>query len=84
MLRISWKNDYIVITGDLNARIGNLTLKQLIGPHGEPTLNDNGIKLRDFCTFNKLRVTNTFFKHKNTHNYTWEARGTISIKIIQL
>jgi len=29
----------------------------------------------DFCTFNNLKILNTFFKHKEIHKFTWEARG---------
>ena len=35
--------------------------------------------MRDFCAFNKLKITNSFYIHKDIHNYTWEARGTKSI-----
>jgi len=35
--------------------------------------------LRDFCAFNKLQITNSFYRHKNIHKYTWEARGTKSV-----
>jgi len=35
--------------------------------------------LRDFYAFNKLKITNTFYRHKNIHKFTWEARGTKSI-----
>jgi hypothetical protein len=73
------KNDYVVAAGDLNARTGNLTVPELIGHNGEIKLNGNGKCLRDWCTFNNLRITNTFFNHKDIHKYTWEARGTKSI-----
>jgi hypothetical protein len=72
------KKDYIMLTGDLNAIIGDLTIPKLIGPHVESILNENGQKLRDFCTFDKLRITNTFFKHRNIHKYTSEARSSKS------
>jgi hypothetical protein len=75
------KNDYIMLTGDLNARVGNLTIPKLFRPHVEPVLNENGQKLRDFCTFNKLRITNTFFKHRNIQKHTWVARDTKSILV---
>lgn len=73
------KNDYIVIGGDLNARIGNTPVKDIIGINREPTLNQNGKMLRDFVSFNKMRIENTFFKHKEIHKYTWSARGLRSI-----
>jgi hypothetical protein len=35
--------------------------------------------LRDFCAFHKLKITNSFCRHKDIHKFTWEARGTRSI-----
>jgi len=35
--------------------------------------------LRDFCAFNKLKITNSFYRHKDIHKFSWEARGTKSI-----
>jgi hypothetical protein len=32
--------------------------------------------LIDFCLFNKLKLTGTFFRHKNIHKFGWEARDT--------
>jgi hypothetical protein len=36
----------------------------------------NGKLLIEFATFNNMRITNTFFKHRNIHKYTWSQRGT--------
>ena len=38
-----------------------------------------GAALRDFCAFNELKITNSFYRHKDIHKFTWEARGTRSI-----
>ena len=73
------KNDHVIIGGDLNARIGNMTVPKLIGKYGETKLNHNGNYLRDFCTYNHLRITNTFYLHKEIHKYTWAQRGQKSI-----
>jgi hypothetical protein len=32
-------------------------------------------KLKDFASVNELKVTNTFFIHKEIHKMTWSARG---------
>jgi len=29
--------------------------------------------------FNKLKITNSFYRHKDIHKFTWEARGTKSV-----
>jgi hypothetical protein len=73
------KNDKVIISGDLNARIGTETTNDLIGPHGEVELNDGGEYLWEFCAYNKLRITNSFFRHKDIHKFTWAERGSKSI-----
>jgi len=73
------KNDYIMLIGDMNARVGNNRIANVMGTNGEATLNSNGRKLIDFCKFNNLKIMNTFFKHREIHKFTWEARGHKSI-----
>ena len=68
-----------MLIGDMNARVGNNRVANIVGTNGEATLNSNGRKLIDFCTFNNLKIMNTFFKHKEIHKFTWEARGHKSI-----
>jgi len=35
--------------------------------------------IEGFCAFNKLKITNSFYRHKYIYKFTWEARGTKSI-----
>ena len=42
-------------------------------------MNHNGAALRDFCAFNNLKITNSFYRRKDIHKFTWKARGTKSI-----
>ena len=49
-----------------------------MGTNGEPALNNNK-RLTDFCTFNNLKIINTFFQHKEIYKFTWEATGYKSI-----
>lgn len=44
----------------------------------EDTCNGNGKNLRDFATFNRLKLTNTFFR-KCVYKYTWTGKGYISL-----
>lgn len=46
--------------GDLNARVGNDPILNVIGCFGDGMCNEN--ILRDFNTFNQLKITNTFGK----------------------
>jgi len=73
------KNHYTMLIGDMNARVGNNRVAIIVGTNGEARLNSNGRKLIDFCTFSNLKIMNTFFKQKEIHKFTWEARGHKSI-----
>ena len=64
---------------DMNARVGNNRIANIVGTIGEATLNSNGRKLVDFCTFNNLKIMKTFFNHKEIHKFTLEARVHKSI-----
>ena len=63
----------------MNFRVGNNRVANIVGTSGEAILKSNSRKLIDFCTFSNLKIMNTFFKHKEIHKLTWEARGNKSI-----
>ena len=67
------KKENIILPGDFNARIGNQPIPEFTGTYGEHVTNHNGAALRDFCPFNKLKITNSFYRHKGIHIFTWEA-----------
>lgn len=69
----------IIIGGDLNARVGNLPIPGIIGTFGENVINRNGEELRQFATYNRLKITNTFYRKKDIHKYTWCARNQRSL-----
>ena len=53
----------------------------MIGRNGDAHTNKNGEMVLDFCANNAMSITNTFFKHKAHHKYTWrqDTRGYRSI-----
>ena len=63
--------------GDFNARIGTdtNTWHTVLGSHGVGEVKGNGERLLDFCVINKLLITNTWFRHKLQHQYTWHRNG---------
>ena len=67
--------DEVVVTGDLNARVGRDSNSQVVGIWGEDTLNDNGRRWRSLCSEFSLKIQNTFFQHKEPHKWTWTKPG---------
>ncbi|XP_045474908.1 craniofacial development protein 2-like [Harmonia axyridis] len=62
----------VILTGDLNARVGSRFDHDVVGQFGEICVNNSGETLMDFCTQNFLKILNGFFEHKKIHRYTWE------------
>ena len=52
------RGDVLIVMGDLNARVGNVTevWGEILGKHGEVACNDNGGRLLQFCSENNLVV----------------------------
>jgi hypothetical protein len=42
-------------------------------------VNRNRQTLREFASFNDLKIANTFFRKKEIHKYIWSARGSKTI-----
>ena len=68
--------DFLVITGDFNARVGKQTedFEDVIGKYAKgEKMSDNGRKLAEMCQRNNLILQNTVFKHKMAHRTTWTS-----------
>ena len=68
-------HDLIILMGDLNAQLHSDRngYKLIKGPFGTGNLNNNGERMQDFCQQNKLKIMNTFFRHKPIHKTTWTS-----------
>ena len=78
------KNDILLITGDLNAKVGKGTPeeREVLGQHGTGDRNENGERLCEFCEMNGLVITGTIFPHKEIHKATWiSPNGTTKNQI---
>ncbi len=68
-------NEKVILLGDLNSRIGNnnFNFEEVMGNYGEEIQrNRNGTRLFNFCQSSGLIITNSLFKHKKIHQFTWE------------
>ena len=63
--------NYVVVLGDLNARVGDGGVEGVVGNYGVPGENESGERLLDICVEQKLVIGNSFFKKKGINKYTW-------------
>jgi hypothetical protein len=69
------KSGNLIISGNLNARVGSQPIPDLVGTFGEDCINRNGQILTEFASFDDLKITNNFFRKTDIHKYAWSARG---------
>ena len=43
------RNEWVVVLGDLNARVGNEVIEGIVGRHGVPGRNESGERLLEMC-----------------------------------
>ncbi|KAK4467292.1 hypothetical protein MN116_000315, partial [Schistosoma mekongi] len=73
-LRKAKRTDVVIMAGDFNAQVGRLdeTERHLGGSYGvEAQRTDNGDRLLQLCSDNRLFLASTNFKHKERHKLTW-------------
>ena len=73
------ETDYVIISGDRNARIGNKAVPGVMGTYGENHVNKTGSSLIDFAISNELKINNSFYRKKDIYKFAWSARGRKSI-----
>lgn len=49
-------NREIILMGDLNNRVGKKSKDEVVGPHGEDRINDNGERLIELCNNNEMKI----------------------------
>ncbi|XP_076031278.1 uncharacterized protein LOC143019503 [Oratosquilla oratoria] len=66
------RNVNVIVLGDLNARVGNGPIDGVVGKCGVPGKNRSGELMVEMCLERELMITNTVFRKKVKHKYTWE------------
>ena len=64
-------NEVLLVMGDLNAKVGQERIGNIVGPCGMGEKNERGEKLIEFCQARQLTITNTWFTQPNRRKYTW-------------
>ena len=68
-----FKQNYVFIAGDFNARIGKRKRDETcLGRFSRGQRNAAGQRLIDFCNLNDLFIANSAFQHPARHITTWE------------
>ena len=78
------ENVRVVVLGDLNARVGDEPVVDVIGRYGVPGRNESGEKLIGLCLEREMMIGNTWFMKKDINKYTWErvVRGRVEDKAL--
>ena len=63
--------NYVVVLGDLNARVGDGGVEGVVVKYEVPGENESGERLLDMCVEQELVIGNSFFKKKGINKYTW-------------
>ena len=63
--------NYVVVLGDLNARVGDGEVEGVVGKYGVPGEHESGERLLGMCVEQELVIGNSFFKKKWINKYTW-------------
>lgn len=67
------RHDIKILMGDLNAQVGQTT-SECMGRYAlKPGASDNGRRLIDLCTDERMVIGGTLFPHKDIHKYTWTS-----------
>lgn len=65
------RKNYVVVLGDLNARVGDEEVDGVVGKYGVAGRNWSGERLLEMCGEQELVIGNSWFKKKSVNKYTW-------------
>ena len=69
------RHDLKLVIADLNAKVGSNIgpWRRVLGHHGIGDMNNNGLRLVEFCAENDIVVGGTLFQHKTIHKCSWTS-----------
>lgn len=75
------ENERVIMLGDFNSWVGVQRdgYESVLGKFGDVRVNENGRYLLDVCLERNLIVSNSMFRHKEIHMYTWQRQNERSI-----
>ena len=72
--------DNVLIIGDLNGHVGQdrTGIENVIGAFSIGNRNREGENIVDFCVQNQMSIMNSFYKHRDSHKWTWYRWNSIA------
>ena len=71
MLDKQRETDRKILIGDINAKTVNSEHEHVMDKHRLGRVYESWKLLADFCVFNNMAISGSFFSHKDIHMATW-------------
>ena len=55
-------DEFLIVMGDLNAKVGDERIHDVVGPYGLGEKNERGERLIEWCCAHELIIANTWFQ----------------------
>ena len=62
-IKYTFSNEFLLVMGDFNAKVGMETMEDVVGKFGIGNRNERGDRLIEFCQINNLTISNAWFQH---------------------
>ena len=69
------RHDVIFVMGDMNAKVGEGRVEDIVGQHGLGERNDRGERWVERCVDNEQVILNTWYRHHPRRLWTWKSPG---------
>src|SRR5215470_6619241 len=66
-------DEKICMLGDMNAKVGDREVREVMGGYGVEGRNENGESLIELCLSSGLRNMNTYFRKRRDNKLTWRS-----------
>ncbi|XP_030761955.1 craniofacial development protein 2-like [Sitophilus oryzae] len=81
--KLTKQHDINIIMGDMNAKVGEGPINNIVGKYGLGVRNERGERLIEFCQDHNMTITNTLFKLPKRRLYTWRSPQDNGIRIVR-
>ncbi len=66
-------HENVIVMGDMNGHVGQNRdgVEHVIGEFSIGERNQEGERIIDYCVMNNMSIMNTYYKHQESHKWTW-------------